>query len=348
MDVTPPIACSRWPARLLKTIVLVGWLLTIFAPQALSQALGPTAPPGASTDEGALSDWIEAIFTLTAGYRTDKLNWHIAGNLQGTAPDVLSELTWTGLEIFELKLANRTVVGKRFHLRGHLDYGTVISGDNRDSDYAGDNRTQEFSRSLNGVNGHNVWDGSVGAGPGFAFFESSLTICPMIGYAVSEQDLNIVDGNQVFTAPPATTPTGPFESLDSRYQTRWTGPWVGLDLLFSAPWTQGPFTAVDVRFTGEYHRLGYDAEANWNLRSDFNHPVSFVHEADGEGFAAGAAIRLAMQHRWGIHVGMQLREMTAGNGVDRTFYADGSVVETRLTDVRWRTFSLQAGLSCRF
>lgn len=348
MDDNPHTACPRWFARLLTTTVLVGWLLTTVAPQAFSQALTPTTPPGAGTENGPWSDWIETIFTLTAGYRTDTLNWHIAGNLQGTAPNVLSELTWSGLDILQLKLANRTVVRDRIHVRGHLDYGSVISGSNRDSDYAGDNRTQEFSRSLNGVDGHNVWDGQAGVGPGFKFFDSRFTICPMIGYAVSEQDLNIVDGNQVFTAPPATTPIGPFENLDSRYQTRWIGPWVGLDLLFSEPYTNGPICAVDVRLTGEYHRVDYDAEANWNLRTDFNHPVSFIHQADGEGFTAGAAINLALKNRWGIHVGMTFREMTADDGLDRTFYTDGSVVETSLEAVRWRTFTMEAGLSCRF
>ncbi len=348
MKATPDIACPRWLARMLTTTVLTGWLLTIPASQAFSQALAPTAPPGTSTDEGTWRDWIDATFTLTTGYRTDKLNWNIAGNLQGTAPNVLSELTWAGLDILQLKLANRTVVKDRIHLRGHLDYGTVISGSNRDSDYAGDNRSQEFSRSVNGVDGHNVWDGSFGVGPGFSFFESRLTLCPMIGYAVSEQDLNIVDGNQVLTAPPATTPIGPFDNLNSRYQTRWIGPWIGLDLLFSAPCTQGPFSAVHVQLTGEYHRATYDAEANWNLRSDFNHPVSFIHEADGEGFAAGADVRLALKNRWGIHLGMNLREMTAGSGLDRTFTADGTVVDTRLNTVRWRAFSVEAGLSRSF
>jgi hypothetical protein len=41
--------------------------------------------------------------------------------------------------------------------------------------------------------------------PRFSFLNSTLVVCPMIGYAVSEQDLNIVDGYQAFTAPPAAT-----------------------------------------------------------------------------------------------------------------------------------------------
>ncbi|MBC2710186.1 MAG: hypothetical protein HGJ94_04040 [Desulfosarcina sp.] len=237
--------------------------------QVFSQPLEPEdhAPVEKANNDDSYFSWAAASFDLSAGYRTDKLNWHIAGNLQGSDPNVLSELTWSDLKIYQLKLANRTVIKNRIYVRGHLDYGTVVSGNNQDSDYNGDSRTQEFSRSLNGVDGNNVWDGSIGIGPRFSFFESTIVVCPMLGYAVSEQDLNIVDGYQDFTAPPATTPIGPITGLDSRYQTRWKGPWLGVDLLFSIPCTDGPFTKIGVMFTGEYHWVDYDAEANWNLRA---------------------------------------------------------------------------------
>ena len=222
------------------------------ASPALSQ---PLEPGDQSTSEKSESDpshfsWLATTFDLSAGYRRDKLNWDIAGNLQGSDPNVRSELTWSDLTIYQLKLANRTVIKDRFYLRGHLDYGTVASGNNRDSDYNGDNRTQEFSRSLNGVDGNDVWDGSIGAGYRFSFFGSSMVLCPLLGYAVSEQDLNIVDGYQALTEPPATTPIGPIPGLDSRYETSWKGPWLGVDLLLSIPCTDSPFTSIGVMFTG--------------------------------------------------------------------------------------------------
>jgi hypothetical protein len=318
--------------------------------QGFSQPLEPADQAQAEKTKGGHAglSWASLTFDLSAGYRTDQLNWHIAGNLQGTNPNVRSELSWSGLRIYQLKLANRTVIMDRVYLRGHLDYGTVIAGDNQDSDYNGDDRTQEFSRSVNGVDGNDVWDGSIGVGPRFSFFASTMVVCPMIGYAISEQDLNIVDGYQVFTAPPFTTPTGPIAGLDSRFQTRWKGPWLGVDLFFSIPGTTAPFTHVGVIFTGEYHWADYDAEADWNLRSDFAHPVSFSHEADGSGYMAGAAILFEIKNRWGFHAGMNVKEMTTEPGLDRTYYADGRTGDTRLNEVRWRSFTFEAGLSYRF
>jgi len=329
-------------------------VLCLFVSLSVSQVFSqPLEPPEQTMAEetnnsDAFLSWASVTFDLSAGYRTDKLNWNIAGNLQGTNPNVRSELTWSGLRIFQLKLANRTVIKDRFYMRGYLDYGTVVSGKNQDSDYNGNDRTQEFSRSMNGVNGNDVWDGSIGIGPRFSFFESSMVVCPMIGYAVSEQDLNIVDGYQAFSAPPLTTPTGPIAGLDSRFQTRWMGPWLGVDLFLSIPSAKAPFTKVGVMFTGEYHWVDYDAEANWNLRPDYDHPVSFSQEADGSGFMAGAAILFEIRDRWGFHAGMRVKEMTADTGLDRTYYADGRTGATRLNEVRWRAFTFEAGVSRHF
>lgn len=336
--------------RYIVMLLLLAFSLLVSVPPACSQSLEPqyqASVDEVKTDRPAVG-WANTTFDLSAGYRRDKLNWNIAGNPQGRSPNVRSELSWSDLNIFQLKLANRTVIKDRFYIRGHLDYGTVSSGSNRDSDYNGDDRTQEFSRSLNGVNGNDVWDASIGIGPRFSFFNATMAVCPMLGYAISDQDLNIVDGYQAFAAPPASTPIGPIDGLDSRYQTRWKGPWLGLDLLLSAPCTDGPITRIGVLFTGEYHWVDFNADANWNLRADYQHPVSFSHEADGSGFVAGAKILFEIKNHWGINVGMNVQEMTTDPGQDSIYYADGTTADTRLNEVKWHSFTFEAGLSYQF
>lgn len=330
--------------------LILGILLTFG-----SAPVFPQPPESENLDVAAKEGNGESYFSwgtlsvgLSTGYRIDKLDWNIAGNPQGSNPNILSELAWSDLHIYQLKLANRTVIKDRVYLRCHLDYGWVTSGDNQDSDYNGDNRTGEYSRSLNGVDGNHVWDGSVGVGPRFLFLDTAVAVCPMIGYAVSEQDLNIVDGYQAFTAPPATTPTGPFPGLDSRYQTRWNGPWIGVDFAYAMPCTSGWLTTIKVVFTGEYHWVEYEADANWNLRNDFSHPVSFTHDADGNGWVAGAALVLKMKNHWGINLGMNFKEMTTDEGLDRTYFRNGTVTETRLNEVCWRSFAIDAGVSYQF
>ncbi len=328
-------------------LLLLVWLFCVPTPLFAQSA----EPAHATSVENAPIDrsntgWFTTDFDLSAGYRRDQLNWDIAGNLQGSNPNVRSELSWSGVKIYQLKLANRTVIRDRIYMRGHLSYGMVASGDNRDSDYNGDNRTLEFSRSLNGVDGNNVWDGSLGVGPRFVFYGSDIALCPMIGYAVSEQDLNIVDGYQSIS--PGVPPVGPIAGLDSRYETQWKGPWVGLDLRLSIPCAEGPFNHIDVTFTGQYHWVDYTADANWNLRTDYQHPVSFAHSAEGNGFMAGVAILFTTQNRWGLNVGMNITEMTTDPGLDRIYFADGTTADTRLNEVQWRSITFEAGLSYAF
>ena len=286
--------------------------------------------------------------SLTAGYRRDDLRWRIAGNLQGTSPDTQSELEWSDVDIYQLKLVNRSVILDRIYLRWQVAYGVVDAGDNRDSDYHGDNRTQEYSRSLNGVDGNKVWDASLGIGPRFSFSSATLALCPMIGYAVSEQDLTIVDGNQVLTDNLVDRPLGPIDGLDSRYETRWQGPWLGLDLHYAVPLSYGIFTGLGIVLSAEYHWIDYDADANWNLRSEYRHPKSFTHTADGSGWVAGATILIDMDRRWQVSFAVNTTHMRTEAGVDRIYLTDGTTAETQLNEVRWRSICVEAGVSCRF
>ncbi|WP_319521592.1 hypothetical protein [uncultured Desulfosarcina sp.] len=335
--------------RLFATVVMIGLLL--FSPASPVCSQQPETDPPEPAENPAMAspllNWAASTFELSAGYRTDNLKWSIAGNLQGQNPTVRSELKWSSVRIYQLNLSNRTVIKDRFYVRGNLNYGTVASGNNRDSDYDGDNRTLEFSRSTNSVDGNNVWDGSIGIGPRFTFFDDTLAISPLVGYAVSEQDLNIVDGYQALSSP-TTPPVGPIANLDSRYETHWEGPWIGVDLMVSIPCKQGSFTRIGILFSGEMHWFDYDAEANWNLRDEYRHPISFTHEAEGCGYRVGAKMLFETQGRWGMHAGMNVQEMTTDSGLDRIFYADGSTGDTRLNEVRWRSFTFEAGVSYRF
>lgn len=330
--------------------LVLGLLLFISAPPVLSQTPNPQPTPSTPSGgkEKILPIWAKSTVRLSAGYRIDNLNWNIAGDLEGANPNVLSELNWSSIKIYQLKLVGRTVIKDWVCLKGELDYGMVVSGDNQDSDYLGDDRTQEFSRSVNSVDGKDVWDGSIGGGPRFSFLDATVSLCPMLGYAIAEQDFNIVDGYQVLSTLPDMPSTGPIEGLDSRYQTRWKGPWIGAELLLSMPVQKGPLRCVEVLFTGEYHWIDYSAEANWNLRNDLQHPVSFSHDADGKGIMLGTTLRFQTNHHWGASLGMHMVDMATDAGLDRVYFSDGSIGETRLNEVNWRSFTVEAGLSYQF
>lgn len=71
--------------------------------------------------------------------------------------------------------------------------------------------------------------------------------------------------------------TGSFEGLNSTYDAKREGVWLGFDLVWEI--SEG----LDFSGTFEYYWADYEGEADWNLRDDFAHPVSFRHDADGTG-----------------------------------------------------------------
>jgi len=173
---------------------------------------------------------IEAEIGLSAGYREDKFDWNIAGDSSGNNPNILSELTWDDLQIFQVGVRARTVIGRGFYLRGIFNYGWIFDGDNQDSDFSGDDRTLEWSRSNNNADDGNVLDASLGIGYQLRLSKDKCKVTPLVGFSYHEQNLRLTDGVQTLSEPalasPGVTPPplGPFAGLDSKYEADWTGP----------------------------------------------------------------------------------------------------------------------------
>ena len=51
----------------------------------------------------------ETELSVTGGYRTDDLDWNIAGDINGNNPNIISELTWDDLESYQLKFQGRLI-----------------------------------------------------------------------------------------------------------------------------------------------------------------------------------------------------------------------------------------------
>jgi len=266
----------------------------------------------------------DTIFDLGVGYRADKLNWNIANNLSGTAtPNILSELTWDNLGIIQIDGGMQAEMN-RIVFKVDADYGWIVTGDNQDSDFNGNNRTLEFSRSNNDAGAGNVWEVSTAIGYQFG---GAYFFTPLAGWAIHKQNLRIKNGFQTIPA------TGAFAGLDSHYDAQWTAPWLGFD----AGMALGDSTRIRVNFA--YNFTTYSAEANWNLRTDLAHPVSFRHDATGYGIDVGADITQKVSDNWSLDGGFEYRKYKADNGTDTTFSATGGSSVTRLNEVNWESVS---------
>jgi hypothetical protein len=302
----------------------------------------------------------DKVAKFSTAYRMDNLNWNIAGNLAGTSPNVLSELEWRDLRLATVQLE---LSGYRedYYYRGSLGLGTAFGGENQDSDYAGDNRTLEFSRTVNGVSGSNTLDITGGVGREYPFGEQQQhQFIPLLGASYHAQYLRITDGNQVvsdlanakiYDPSISSVPAlGPFPGLDSSYDAQWASVWLGADVNFDLQQSGLFYTR------GALHLAQYLAQANWNLRTDLAHPVSFEHDAVGSGVVLEVGWQkttVGKGWNWGMGLSWQQWQTRPGNA--RTFSVKAGAPcfgncysDTRLNEVNWTSTEINFNLSKQF
>lgn len=272
--------------------------------------------------------------TVSVGFsqRIDSLDWSIG--IEGTGPNVLSELTWRNVKAHQLDMRYEYVMDNWLYARADIGLGQITDGKVQDSDYFDDNRTIEFSRSISDADKGNFRDYSAAVGIPFVVLQKRLApkmrITPEFGISKHIQELRMRNGNQVYPA------YGPFPGLNSTYEAEWTGYWWGVDFFIDS----GPDLTINIGL--QMHTKSYEAEANWNLRETFAHPKSFAHKADhasGTTMIVGYTYRISK--RWRYSLQMENYDWQTDAGTDTVYFADGTTVSTRLNQVNWHSRRLQ-------
>ena len=329
--------------RLIWIVAIINLMVLLSAQVTIAESTGSSEDDVSAHIKRKTTLPIETEFIFTGGYRRDDLDWNIAGNINGNNPNILSELAWEDIESYQVKFQGSLVWPRIIALRGSVNYGWIFNGDNQDSDYLGDNRTFEFSRSNNSTDDGDVWDASIAVGYPFRFDQTVIgTVIPLVGYSHHEQKLKITDGYQ--TIPPQ----GPFPGLDSSYDAQWEGPWIGIDLRFKAREIKTFAHRFETYLTYEYHWADYDAEADWNLRDDLAHPKSFKHDTDGNGYVIGAGFNFVLHQHWALNFNFDYQDWSTDDGTIKFFLADGTTHKQQLNEVNWTSYALSLGLSLRF
>lgn len=292
----------------------------------------------------AMAEMLKNVdMSLGLGYRVDNLDWSIAGNLLGTSPNILSELSWRSLDSVYLSADAKLEPREDIIIHGSAGYGEIQRGNNQDSDYSGDNRTFEFSRS-NNRGGGKVSDASISLGSVRHSYDPRAnrgagaysTFIPKLGYSYHNQNLNITDGVQ--TIDYFVPVNSPFTGLDSIYQAEWWGPWAGIDFVSD----QNANIAITLGL--EYHLADYYAKGNWNLRNDLAHPVSYEHDARGDGWVLNLAIDQYLTDRWVLTYHFNYQAWSTDPGLDTIYVVNQttgatSITATRLNAVEWQSLS---------
>lgn len=290
----------------------------------------------------------KTTFGMSTGLRQNEFDWNIASDLAGVStPNILSELTWSDIVVFEVKgkvmhvqRANLGILKGNLLLGAEITGGRTVSGDNQDSDYLGDDRTLEFSRSNNNADRGFSYSGEVMAGYEFNLIKRSrpgsrlfFKMGPIVGYGFNRQEYVLTEGFQTIPA------TGRFTGLDSEYTADWYGPFVGLQ-------TSLEHNRHLWSFSGEYHDLTYDAEAQWNLRPDFQQDPSFIHTADdATGIELNAGYSYALDSFMDFTIDYTYTKREAEDGIDTTFFSNGTVSSIKLNEVNDVSHALRIGLT---
>ena len=259
---------------------------------------------------------------LGLGYKQEQLDWSIAGNLQGKAPNVLSELSWNKLQGPTSWLRAETMIWKGLSVAVDFSSSKTIAGKGKDVDYGGDDRTDKvFDMGFKSNRGYHL---AYNAMLGYLFVDRyGFSSTVFLGYHRQAQKLFLLDDGD----------------LQSSYHSKWQGPAAQLALRY-----RQHTLAYEARIS--YSQLRYHAEADWNLIEAFAKPKSFEHKAKGYALGLLGKISLFPSKQLQPALFIAYQQATSGQGVDYLYRADGSTRLTQFNGVRGSI--LTAGIALKY
>jgi len=285
-----------------------------------------------------------STMALNVGYRLDNLNWTIS-DIDGS-PNILSELDWKDIESTVLSSELRWSDSSHFYFRGNLEVGWLFNGMVRDSDYLGDDRSEEFSRAFADTEDGSLYDFSGAVGYRFDLPPSGspvrLHVMPVVGYSWNAQEFDLTHGRQELSDYGFPVEVGEFPGLQASYDTLWQGPWLGVDFELRL--------GDKHLLTGSYgyYWFDYEGDGDWNLREDFAHPVSFHHDAQGEGSRISLGYHYNLSKDWQVRLTYTLVDISTDSGQDTTYFNDGTEIGVPFNGASWDSSSWLFGIGYTF
>jgi hypothetical protein len=254
--------------------------------------------------------------------RNANMRWSIAGNSNGTNPNVFSELKWRNVNALGQNLMLDLGLSHRWSFQTNVQIQKTISGKVNDTDYAEDHRQNPvFSASEDASKGQRT-NGDLSVGY-IIIKRSRLELKLNAGYTLDNQQWFLINKSN---------------NLNSSYSNQWSGWAIG------ANWNHHLSESWNVGVSFDYLQLNYKASADWNLIDEFMHPVSFTHKAKGYGLHSALKIQYQTVDHLGIFLECSWGMNASGHGIDKVYRSDGQVAYTRLNGVFLSQISIGAGL----
>jgi hypothetical protein len=197
-----------------------------------------------------------------------------------------------------------------------------------------------------------MWDIIMGGGYPFSFKQGRLLLSPLFGFSLHRQSLRITNGQQVVSVREPAPTIGPLDaSLNSLYSAHWNSIWIGCDLRHQMKAPSDGVPPMEFALSFAYHFWAdYHAEADWNVRNDLDHPVSFEHDADAHGVSLQAEWMLRMTSRLNLRCNLNYSFWSSDSGKVTTHQTVPEVmtITSRFNEVTWESKSIMVGAIYRF
>jgi len=256
-------------------------------------------------------------FALSSGYQSEDFRWSIAGNTQGSDPNVYSELKWKNLAGAVLGAEADWNFWKKLHVRSSYSRMFISSGSVTDMDYQGDNRTNRIYYGAFDANKGNTFSWRTTLEDDI-WSSGLFTLTALLGYTLHKQSLFLLSADT----------TGSAAGLRSTYDTKYEGLVAGLrgKLLI------GNSCSLEASFL--YDLVSYRGQADWNLIATFQHPLSFEDKANG--FNLEGSLRFSYflktkmdPGKWAFFLSGNILHSETDHGTDWLYMQNGQNVPTQ-------------------
>ena len=273
-----------------------------------------------------------------------ELVWDIASSASATTtPNVLSELSFRDIRslgyVINLGYMNRFDNNIAFVLEAEYADSRIRSGRAQDSDYASDNRTDEFSRSFSDIESDSINYFSLATGIKTRWLNTKgHYLSFLIGYKKHNVDITMTNG--VVEIPEADAGSL-IPGLNSTYNSEFRSIFAGLS-------TEHVFSWGTIGFRYDLYYTDLKAEADWNLRTDFAHPVSFEQIGDGKGYAATLGYTYNHNRNWDYSIDYVVTKYHIQDGYDQTYFSDTTSFIVKLNNSEYKQEAIRIGVSYNF
>ncbi|WP_343523039.1 hypothetical protein [Pedobacter sp.] len=264
------------------------------------------------------------------GIQQSKFNWSIAGNADGTNPDILSELIWKDLKGADFGLDIKYHITSRLSIKATNQYSTITKGEVEDTDYADDNRQNAFYFDLLNANKGYLYHGGLQLSYQLLKF-GQFSIHPIIGASYHQQKFFLLES--------ANNPDS--KGLNSTYEARYKGFDFGAEFVFKMQKFSIGATVLGGFYT-------YSAKANWNLIPDFAKPVSFTHKANSFSLNGGINLAVPLNKCLQVEADYMINNINTYSGVDKAFFNSRPTEETQFNGANFRKNAILLGLKFSF